>query len=73
MKIKFDRFPHQVILFADLHAMLDNFKTTPKLRIKFMEYYERIFCTLLMRINVRLDKLKFIKGSDFQRFIKGSA
>lgn len=54
------------ILFADLHAMLDNFKSTPELLIKRTEYYEKIIRAMLVRINVPLERLRFVKGSEYQ-------
>ncbi len=54
------------ILFADIHAMLDNMKSTPELVAKRTEFYEFLIKCILRRLNVPLDKLRFIRGSSFQ-------
>ena len=54
------------ILFANLHAYLDNMKTTWELLEKRTQYYEFIIREMLKLVNVPLDKLKFVKGTDFQ-------
>ncbi len=54
------------ILFANLHAYLDNMKTTWDLLEKRTKYYEFIIREMLKSVNVPLDKLKFVKGTDFQ-------
>lgn len=54
------------ILFADIHAYLDNMKTTWDLLEKRTKYYEFIIKEMLTLIGVPLSKLKFIQGTDFQ-------
>ena len=54
------------ILFADLHAYLDNMKAPWELLAKRTEYYARCIKAALMSIDVPIDKLNFIKGSDYQ-------
>ncbi len=54
------------ILFANLHAYLDNMKSTWDLLEKRTQYYEFIIKEMLKLVNVPLDKLKFVKGTDFQ-------
>jgi tyrosyl-tRNA synthetase len=54
------------ILFANLHAYLDNMKTNWDLLEKRTKYYEFIIKEMLKLVNVPLDKLKFVKGTDFQ-------
>ncbi|KAG5321859.1 SYYC protein, partial [Acromyrmex heyeri] len=54
------------ILFADLHAYLDNMKAPWELLELRTQYYEAIIKSILKSIDVPLDKLKFIKGTDFQ-------
>lgn len=54
------------ILFANMHAYLDNMKTTWDLLDKRTQFYELLIKEMLKRVNVPLDKLKFIKGTDFQ-------
>jgi len=54
------------ILFADLHAYLDNMKTSWDLLEKRTKYYEFIIKEMLHSVNVPLDKLKFVRGTSFQ-------
>ncbi len=54
------------ILFANMHAYLDNMKTNWELLEKRTEFYELLIKEMLKRANVSLDKLKFVKGTDFQ-------
>lgn len=54
------------ILFADLHAYLDNMKAPWELLQKRVEYYTFIIKAMLESIGVPLDKLKFVKGTNFQ-------
>lgn len=63
------------ILFADLHAYLDNMKSTWELLDLRVKYYGAVIKAMLKSIGVPLDKLKFVKGTDFQlsRYNKSSA
>lgn len=54
------------VLFADLHAYLDNMKAPWELLKHRTEYYETLIKTVLKSINVPLEKLKFVRGSDYQ-------
>lgn len=54
------------ILFADLHAYLDNMKAPWELLSKRTEYYARVIKSALSSIGVPVNKLKFVKGSDYQ-------
>lgn len=54
------------ILFADLHAYLDNMKAPWDLLALRVQYYERAIKAMLKSIGVPLEKLKFVKGSDYQ-------
>lgn len=54
------------ILFADLHAYLDNMKAPWELLELRVKYYEQVIKAMLESIGVPLDKLKFVKGTDFQ-------
>ncbi|XP_048848487.1 tyrosine--tRNA ligase, cytoplasmic [Brienomyrus brachyistius] len=54
------------ILFADLHAYLDNMKAPWDLLELRTKYYEQVIKAMLESIGVPLEKLKFIKGTDFQ-------
>lgn len=54
------------VLLADLHAYLDNMKA-PLEVVRFRaKYYECVVKAILTSINVPIDKLKFITGSDYQ-------
>merc|ERR1711872_1198582 len=50
------------ILFADLHAYLDNMKAPWELLELRVLYYQACIKAMLEAINVPLDKLKFVKG-----------
>jgi len=54
------------ILFADLHAYLDNMKAPWELLALRTQYYEHAIKAMLTALNVPLEKLKFVKGSDYQ-------
>lgn len=54
------------ILFADLHAFLDNMKAPWELLELRVQYYEQVIKAMLGSIGVPLDKLKFVKGTDYQ-------
>ncbi|KAM3596729.1 uncharacterized protein V6R79_019466 [Siganus canaliculatus] len=54
------------ILFADLHAYLDNMKAPWELLELRVQYYEQVIKAMLESIGVPLDKLKFVKGTNFQ-------
>lgn len=54
------------ILFADLHAYLDNMKAPWELLELRVQYYEQVIKAMLESIGVPLGKLKFVKGTDFQ-------
>ena len=54
------------ILFADLHAYLDNMKAPWELLELRTQYYEAVIKAMLKSINVSTDKLKFVKGTDYQ-------
>ena len=54
------------ILFADIHAYLDNMKCTWGLLKYRTKYYELIIKEMLKLVEVPLDKLKFITGKEFQ-------
>ena len=54
------------ILFADLHAYLDNMKAPWELLELRTQYYEHMIKAMLSSIGVPLSKLKFIKGTDYE-------
>lgn len=54
------------ILFADVHAYLDNMKAPWELLALRVQYYQEAIKAMLTSIGVPLDKLKFVKGSEYQ-------
>ncbi|KAM9892726.1 hypothetical protein OXX69_011927, partial [Metschnikowia pulcherrima] len=54
------------VLIADLHAYLDNMKAPLEVVRHRAKYYEYVVKTILKSINVPIDKLKFVVGSDYQ-------
>merc|ERR1719208_806804 len=54
------------ILFADLHAYLDNMKAPWELLKLRTEYYEHVIKAMLTSIGVSLEKLRFVRGTDYQ-------
>ncbi|XP_007902443.1 tyrosine--tRNA ligase, cytoplasmic [Callorhinchus milii] len=54
------------ILFADLHAYLDNMKAPWELLELRTQYYEHVIKAMLESIDVPLEKLKFVKGTEYQ-------
>lgn len=59
-------FQQVTILFADLHGFLDNMKAPWELLDLREKYYEAVIKAMLESIGVPLEKLKFVKGSDYQ-------
>lgn len=57
---------HVTILFADLHAYLDNMKAPWELLSLRVQYYEAVIKSMLKSIGVPIEKLKFVKGTDYQ-------
>tara|TARA_Y100000310_G_scaffold92522_1_gene90158 strand:- start:3817 stop:4854 length:1038 start_codon:yes stop_codon:yes gene_type:complete len=54
------------LLFADLHAYLDNQKAPWNLLEHRTDYYKFLIKEMLMSIGVPIEKLKFVKGTDHQ-------
>ncbi|XP_008189173.1 tyrosine--tRNA ligase, cytoplasmic-like [Acyrthosiphon pisum] len=54
------------ILFADLHAYLDNMKAPWELLELRVQYYEHSIKAMLSSIGVSLEKLKFVRGTEYQ-------
>ena len=54
------------ILLADLHAYLDNMKSTLELINHRTEYYIKMIQSILIYMNIDIQRLKFIKGTSFQ-------
>ena len=57
---------HVTVLFADLHAYLDNMKAPWELLVLRTKYYEAIIKAMLQSIGVSIEKLKFVVGTTFQ-------
>lgn len=54
------------ILFADLHAYLDNMKAPWDLLELRVQYYEHSIKSMLQSIDVPINKLKFVRGTHYQ-------
>jgi len=54
------------ILFADLHAVLDNLKSTIELVEMRTIYYEKMIKIILTNLNAPQEKLVFVRGTEFQ-------
>ncbi|CAI2292797.1 unnamed protein product [Caenorhabditis sp. 36 PRJEB53466] len=54
------------ILFADLHAFLDNMKSTWELLENRVIYYQCVIKALLQSLDVPIDRLHFVKGTEYQ-------
>ena len=56
------------ILIADLHAYLDSMKLAPTWDLvnARSEYYIRVLTAVLKTLQVDLNKIKFVKGTDYQ-------
>ncbi|XP_041980399.1 tyrosine--tRNA ligase, cytoplasmic [Aricia agestis] len=54
------------ILFADLHAYLDNMKAPWDLLALRTQYYEAAIKAMLTSLGVPLEKLKFVRGTEYQ-------
>lgn len=54
------------ILFADLHAYLDNMKAPWSLLALRTDYYEAVIKGMLESVGVPIEKLKFVRGTDYQ-------
>ena len=57
---------HVTVLLADVHAYLDNMKAPWDLLAIRTRYYEVVIKGILESIGVPLDKLHFVRGSDYQ-------
>lgn len=57
---------HVTVLFADLHAYLDNMKAPWELLALRTSYYEFVIKAMLQSIGVPIDRLSFVRGSDYQ-------
>lgn len=55
-----------IILIADLHAFLDSQKSEESQIEARSEYYIKLMRSLLARLGVDLEKVKFVKGTSFQ-------
>lgn len=55
------------VLLADLHAYLDNMKAPLEVVEYRAKYYEHVVKAILRSINVPIEKLTFVLGSDYQK------
>lgn len=54
------------ILFADLHAYLDNMKAPWELLKYRTQYYEEVIRAALSSVGVPLERLHFVRGTDYE-------
>jgi len=54
------------MLFANMHAYLDNMKSSWELLEHRTKYYELLIKQMLVQANVPIEKLRFIEGTKFQ-------
>lgn len=54
------------ILLADLHGYLDSQKAPWNLLDARTKYYQHVIIAMLKSINVPIDKLKFVRGTEFE-------
>lgn len=54
------------LLFADIHAFLDNMKAPLELVKHRTNYYKQVIISILKSVGVSTDKLKFVVGSSYQ-------
>ncbi|KAI9470879.1 MAG: tyrosyl-tRNA synthetase [Benjaminiella poitrasii] len=54
------------VLFADIHAFLDNMKAPLELVQHRVKYYEHLIKAVLTSIGVPIEKLKFVVGSSYE-------
>lgn len=54
------------VLIADLHAALDNLKAPLELIEKRAEYYELVIKSMLVSVGAPIEKIRFIRGTDYQ-------
>eukprot|EP00866_Antonospora_locustae_P001694 jgi/Antlo1/1694/810 len=55
------------VLLADIHAFLDNLKAPVDLISLRTEYYEKVIRAMLVSLDVDISKVKFVRGSSYQR------
>ncbi len=55
------------VLFANVHAYLDNMKTSWELVEHRCRWYELAIKAMLAHIGVAIERLEFVRGTDFQR------
>ena len=54
------------VLFADLHGYLDNQKAPWELLEQRTKYYAFVIKSMLKSLNVPLEKLRFVRGTEYQ-------
>lgn len=55
------------VLLADIHGFLDNLKAPIDLVANRYVYYKKLISTMLSSVGCPMDKIKFVKGSDYQK------
>lgn len=56
-----------IILLADIHAFLDSEKSCWNLLEYRTSYYKKIITEMFLSVGVSINKIKFVRGSDFQK------
>jgi tyrosyl-tRNA synthetase len=54
------------ILIADIHAFLDNMKSTPEQLLSRVEYYQKVIKNIIIGLGGDVSRISFIVGSKFQ-------
>ncbi|KAI9151084.1 Tyrosine--tRNA ligase cytoplasmic [Blastocladiella emersonii ATCC 22665] len=57
---------HVTVLFANLHAFLDNMKAPWEQLQSRTKYYEHLIKAVLSSVGVPIDKLRFVVGTEYQ-------
>lgn len=55
------------ILLADIHAVLDNLKSSVELVGHRVDFYEKVITAIFKAVGVPTERLKFVKGSSYQK------
>lgn len=53
-------------MFADLHGLLDNLKSSYELLENRVLYYQYAIKAILLTLDVPIEQLSFVKGSEYQ-------
>lgn len=58
---------HVIVLLADIHAFLDNLKSSVELVQARAQYYQWTITEILKAVGVPIEKLEFVMGSSYQK------